>query len=63
MKIKQDHESEDACMWLEGELGYTFMDVNGSNEGQAEVLGDCQLADGSEPMDIPALLGVSRREE
>lgn len=46
-----------------GGLGCTFMDVNGSNEGQAEVLGDCQLADGSEPMDIPALLGVSRREE
>lgn len=39
------------------------MDVDGSNEGQAEVLGDCQLADGSESMDIPALLDVSRLEE
>lgn len=39
------------------------MDVDGSNEGQAEVFGDCQLAGRSEPMDIPALLGVSRLEE
>lgn len=46
-----------------GGLGCTVMDVNGSDEGQAEVLRDCQLADGSEPMDIPALLGVSRLEE
>lgn len=43
--------------------GCTFMDVDKSNEGQAEDLGECQLADGSEPMDIPALLGVSRLEE
>lgn len=41
------------------------MDTDGSNGGQAGVLrfpGAGQLADWSEPMDIPALVGVHRLE-